>query len=278
MPKRMKASPLGLVGRSKKGVLTPPIKNLDQRISMQLVNKYDLRQPLEFKKILLNLDFTRNETYSFIKEAMKFQKLKIQNLDEVILNNLPKATSKAVVTLLNALGLQDIKKLLFDHYSYQKFKKFDSYLDSFLRIAPQVSEVISLTGFIINKKGFNALFPSCTKVKQLKFTRCTIDSYKIKEKPMKKFDMNTLTFIECGQMRYSNWSEHNEKFEGILKMISKIGIKTSLEKIELCDNGLAIDQMKSMIEKIKLDKIVVEVLDEEMDIYTSFQVTSPNVY
>lgn len=58
-PKRMKACPLGLLKRCKK-VLKPQSEEevLNQKIYEFITKKYDLEQPLEFKNLVLSIDFS----------------------------------------------------------------------------------------------------------------------------------------------------------------------------------------------------------------------------
>ncbi|CAI2377852.1 unnamed protein product [Moneuplotes crassus] len=276
MPKREKACPLGLIKRSRKGLENNFSKrNIDQRTCLHLINKYDLKQPVEFRNLLLTLDIANLESINFIKEVKILKNFKIRNLSGVIINHIPSRKSDAVVDLLESLSQQKLTKLMFDHYSYCKIKNFNAYAKSFCKVAPRVTGIISITRCVINQSNFNSLILASTNVEQLKFARCTIDSYGIKKRIPRNYTLKIITFIECGNKTFSDWDSDQKKFEGLLQTICRTGANRKLQKIELCDNVISVSKMHKICSNYNLPRVKFEILDEELQTYTSF--TTPDL-
>lgn len=111
---------------------------------------------------------------------------------------------------------------------------------------------------------------AATKCSQLKFTRCCIDSYGFGKQLPKVYKIKILSFIEWGQSEFSNWAKAENKFRGLLEVVRNTSMDRALQKIELWDNSLSLEKIKKIVKSSHIKDTQIEILDEELEIYTSF--------
>lgn len=122
-----------------------------------------------------------------------------------------------------------------------------------------------------------SVFVGASNAEELRFVKCSISTEKLEFSAKHKARTKTVSFIDCGKEKYSNWKNHSEKFWPVLEAVSQNRHFAGLKRIELLDNSIPLGSLKDMIEKYyqSLAKrrrgVKFEVYDEEIHCFKEFQ-------
>ncbi|CAI2377895.1 unnamed protein product [Moneuplotes crassus] len=248
---------------------------IEKSISLNLLEKHEMKYPMQFNRLCLNIAFDRNIDQNYAKEITKIGRIGLRNLAEVIFNYIQSKKSKVTKSLLLSIPNR-VNKVLFDNFSLQRYKIFRYYAPNFTKVLPSVTRIVSLVGCEITSSHFKSLLAACN-AQELRFIKCRIYASSLKLNINRPSKIKILTFIECGKQKYSNWKHYPEAFECIMKSTSSCAILDSLEKVELLDNSIAMANLNTIITNYyqgtrpNTKKVNFEVFDDELKIFREFR-------
>lgn len=117
----------------------------DKVVSINLLEKHEMKYPLQFNKLCINIAFDRSSGTNYAKEIRKIKKIGLRDVSEVVLNYLDARKSRMTSSFLDALP-DKVSKIIFDNFSQHRFKKFSYYAKSFVRVLPSITRVVSIVG------------------------------------------------------------------------------------------------------------------------------------
>ena len=74
-------------------------------------------------------------------------------------------------------------------------------------------------------------------------------------------NIHRLVFYDTGKRENSNWEDYPERFENLMRAVSKSSIKESLKVIEIEDCGVTIDKGELIMESLGMDDVEVTLQD-----------------
>lgn len=251
-------------------------KVLNQDVGWQLLKKHDVMYQLQFQNLWLNLDFKKYSDSRYTREVRRLKKIGLENVSEVILNKIPSRRCRLVNDILGLLPKKKIQKLSFDNTSDVASKPWGFYLRHLARMGGYTTKSLTIVGVKFCNSQFQNLLISSSSTREVCFREWTIETKSLCLKESPKYKTETLSFIEWGIEKFSNWRDHPEKLNSILFAISESRMVKSLKKIELLDNEISHAQLQSCqlgergMGRCNLPGVQFELMDETLDSYMDF--------
>ncbi|CAI2377202.1 unnamed protein product [Moneuplotes crassus] len=253
-------------------------KRLDQDIGRILLEKHEMLYQLQFQKVSLKIDFNLESGDKYIKEVKKLGKIGLENCSEVILNNIKRKRCPMAKDILSLVPKKKLKKFIFDCPGQYSFKPFAYYQQNLIKMVSFATKEVSLVGMEISNFNFRNIIVSTNSVKELCFRQCSISTTEVCLIKPDPYLIQTLAFVECGSVKYSDWKQFPEKLFSILQAISETSLTRSLQKIELLDNGISVQEIQGYNtcggkkeDRLSLPGVKFELLDETLDSYMDFE-------
>ncbi|CAI2370261.1 unnamed protein product [Moneuplotes crassus] len=118
------------------------------------------------------------------------------------------------------------------------------------KILPRATSVFMINGWKLQKKTFQRLIHAAYHLDSLWFDECAIFSEGFKITPNRKFNIKVIGFGNCGASLFSNWENHPERFEEIIKGISESpNIKRYLKTIRVTLASISRKQVHDILQK-----------------------------
>ncbi|CAI2386811.1 unnamed protein product [Moneuplotes crassus] len=139
--------------------------------------------------------------------------------------------------------------------------QLEEFIDKITCLSYKISEALFLYNFNVKAEDMNTIFESFKEKKCIAFCNCVIDIKDIPdfEDSLKGTKIKTLNFAKSGQKAKSNWSEHPERLENLIKGLANCeDLKTSLEIIYLTKCGLSETKVKEIQDQNGLGNLVLK--------------------
>ena len=139
------------------------------------------------------------------------------------------------------------------------------FMESLTDLAERISDKYLIHNFDISSEELVRLMAAAKHCKYIGFIGCTLYTAEeinfanlLDDATFEALDLNG-----SGNGDHSNWKEHPQRLENILKGLSQIeSVKKHLKKIQLSNNSLEINQTKKMLKTYGFDKLILEILNE----------------
>ena len=185
-------------------------------------------------------------------------KLKIPQLNEIILNSVPEDWEKVRSFLSNSVS--KINRLYFSHDDKVKLSA-SKYLESLKIVSTKTCNQFAVDKTNFSSDEFRELVTAAKGAKQLGFR---FDIIPLDEQVdfgnMKESKLERLSFQYSGGSDYSNWKANPMRFENLVASIDQSqGLKNSLKELNIRDCEITKEKAQEVLNKYNLKTVTLEV-------------------
>mmetsp|Transcript_2630 Transcript_2630/g.2227 ORF Transcript_2630/g.2227 Transcript_2630/m.2227 type:complete len:211 (-) Transcript_2630:28-660(-) len=186
------------------------------------------------------------------------KRVRIDNIDKVVCESINIFLTSCIPVTLPLLCLNRVTRRLLNG---------SNLINGICKASPSVTREIFLHFMEFSAEEIQRIVRSATKTHRLVFSSCKLNTND-------HMDFNTnsvLTYLSFDCCGYDDsvsmkWDEYPERFENIVKAISKSNLKDSLTIINICNCDISVSKVEEQLSKYNISHInVVEQTDEPLE-------------